>query len=209
LTETDATKITKFCSECGSEINVKAEICPKCGVRQVISKEKRKLGIKEKLPLINNDNKRIRMAGYIVYAFVFLIIFGTLLSSGPVPMETYTIFGQFQVDAPKGLELMDDIYSFPGSSTSATIAIQFMSQERYEGAMEQAKDENWIEQEPITSSGGQQFIVYKCPGQNKENDIRDVCYYGFNKIGDKYMDIAVFGDFYNEFATITKSFRKI
>ncbi len=24
----------KFCSECGSLINVKAEICPKCGVRQ-------------------------------------------------------------------------------------------------------------------------------------------------------------------------------
>lgn len=25
----------KFCSDCGSTINVKAEICPKCGVRQV------------------------------------------------------------------------------------------------------------------------------------------------------------------------------
>jgi TM2 domain-containing membrane protein YozV len=24
----------KFCTECGSIINVKAEICPKCGVRQ-------------------------------------------------------------------------------------------------------------------------------------------------------------------------------
>lgn len=24
----------KFCSECGSIINIKAEICPKCGVRQ-------------------------------------------------------------------------------------------------------------------------------------------------------------------------------
>lgn len=24
----------KFCTECGSVINVKAEICPKCGVRQ-------------------------------------------------------------------------------------------------------------------------------------------------------------------------------
>jgi TM2 domain-containing membrane protein YozV len=27
-------KTTKFCSECGAEINSKAEICPKCGVRQ-------------------------------------------------------------------------------------------------------------------------------------------------------------------------------
>lgn len=25
----------KFCQECGEKINIKAEICPKCGVRQV------------------------------------------------------------------------------------------------------------------------------------------------------------------------------
>ena len=25
---------TKFCAECGAQINAKAEICPKCGVRQ-------------------------------------------------------------------------------------------------------------------------------------------------------------------------------
>ncbi|MHB1697756.1 MAG: TM2 domain-containing protein [bacterium] len=25
---------TKFCKDCGEKINVKAEICPKCGVRQ-------------------------------------------------------------------------------------------------------------------------------------------------------------------------------
>jgi len=27
-------KATKFCTNCGSEIDIKAEICPKCGVRQ-------------------------------------------------------------------------------------------------------------------------------------------------------------------------------
>ncbi|MCC9043454.1 NINE protein [Myroides sp. M-43] len=27
----------KYCSECGSLINVKAEICPKCGVRQAVA----------------------------------------------------------------------------------------------------------------------------------------------------------------------------
>jgi TM2 domain-containing membrane protein YozV len=27
-------KTTKFCSDCGAEISAKAEICPKCGVRQ-------------------------------------------------------------------------------------------------------------------------------------------------------------------------------
>ena len=33
-------KGTKFCSSCGGEINAKAEICPKCGVR-VVSAESR------------------------------------------------------------------------------------------------------------------------------------------------------------------------
>jgi TM2 domain-containing membrane protein YozV/ribosomal protein L40E len=27
-------KNTKFCADCGAQINAKAEICPKCGVRQ-------------------------------------------------------------------------------------------------------------------------------------------------------------------------------
>jgi len=26
----------KYCSECGALINIKAEICPKCGVRQIV-----------------------------------------------------------------------------------------------------------------------------------------------------------------------------
>ncbi|MGB3344154.1 MAG: TM2 domain-containing protein [Aequorivita sp.] len=26
----------KFCQECGEKINIKAEICPKCGVRQAV-----------------------------------------------------------------------------------------------------------------------------------------------------------------------------
>lgn len=30
----------KFCQECGEIINIKAEICPKCGVRQVLSSVK-------------------------------------------------------------------------------------------------------------------------------------------------------------------------
>ena len=28
---------TKFCVDCGAEVNVKAEICPKCGVRQPLA----------------------------------------------------------------------------------------------------------------------------------------------------------------------------
>tara|TARA_B110000261_G_C12821536_1_gene252486 strand:- start:241 stop:441 length:201 start_codon:yes stop_codon:yes gene_type:complete len=26
----------KYCTECGAQINIKAEICPKCGVRQTL-----------------------------------------------------------------------------------------------------------------------------------------------------------------------------
>lgn len=29
---------TKFCSKCGEKIDIEAEICPKCGVRQALSK---------------------------------------------------------------------------------------------------------------------------------------------------------------------------
>jgi len=28
----------KYCSDCGEQINAKAEICPKCGVRQIVKK---------------------------------------------------------------------------------------------------------------------------------------------------------------------------
>jgi len=34
----EAIKETKYCSNCASEIDVKAEICPNCGVRQQVSK---------------------------------------------------------------------------------------------------------------------------------------------------------------------------
>lgn len=34
---TQKTAQEKYCSECGALINVKAEICPKCGVRQAVT----------------------------------------------------------------------------------------------------------------------------------------------------------------------------
>jgi len=34
----------KYCSECGAVIKVKAEICPKCGVRQFIQPATLNLG---------------------------------------------------------------------------------------------------------------------------------------------------------------------
>lgn len=33
---------TKFCSKCGEKIDIEAEICPKCGVRQTLSKSSNK-----------------------------------------------------------------------------------------------------------------------------------------------------------------------
>jgi ribosomal protein L40E len=33
----------KFCSECGSAIKVRAEVCPKCGVRQTSPNSKNKV----------------------------------------------------------------------------------------------------------------------------------------------------------------------
>jgi len=33
-------KPTKFCSNCGAEIDIRAEICPKCGVRQTSTVER-------------------------------------------------------------------------------------------------------------------------------------------------------------------------
>ena len=41
------------------------------------------MGLKEKLPLINSDNKGIRIAGYVLYAAVFLMILGAILPSQP------------------------------------------------------------------------------------------------------------------------------
>jgi hypothetical protein len=36
------------------------------------------MGIKEKLPLINSQNKAVRIAGYVIYAIVALVVLGAL-----------------------------------------------------------------------------------------------------------------------------------
>ena len=57
----------KFCSECGAIIKLKAEICPKCGVRQFGQSPVINLG-----PVANNGKSRIAAA---LFAF-FLGGFG-------------------------------------------------------------------------------------------------------------------------------------
>jgi len=44
----------KFCSECGSIIKLKAEICPKCGVRQISQPNSINLG-----PVASNGKNRV------------------------------------------------------------------------------------------------------------------------------------------------------
>lgn len=57
----------KFCGECGAVIKAKAEICPKCGVRQMSAPTAINLG-----PVAANGKSRIAAA---LFAF-FLGIFG-------------------------------------------------------------------------------------------------------------------------------------
>jgi len=39
------------------------------------------MGIKEKLPLLNSENKGVRIAGYVIYAFIGLMVLGAILPS--------------------------------------------------------------------------------------------------------------------------------
>jgi hypothetical protein len=48
------------------------------------------MGIKEKLPLLNSEKKATRIAGYVVYAFVVLIVLGAILPSPDTGGETGT-----------------------------------------------------------------------------------------------------------------------
>jgi len=57
----------KFCSECGAAIKAKAEICPKCGVRQMAQPTAINLG-----PVAQNGKSRVAAA---LFAF-FLGAFG-------------------------------------------------------------------------------------------------------------------------------------
>jgi hypothetical protein len=48
------------------------------------------MSIKEKLPLLNSDSKGTRMVGYVVYAFVGLMVLGAILPSPDTGDETTT-----------------------------------------------------------------------------------------------------------------------
>jgi len=48
------------------------------------------MSIKEKLPLLNSESKGTRIAGYVVYAFVILMVLGAILPSPDTGGETAT-----------------------------------------------------------------------------------------------------------------------
>ena len=48
------------------------------------------MGIKEKLPLLNSESKGKRIAGYVLYAWIFLMIIGAILPSPDTGGETTT-----------------------------------------------------------------------------------------------------------------------
>lgn len=48
------------------------------------------MGIKEKLPLLNSEKKGTRIAGYVVYAFIGLMVLGAILPSPDTGGETTT-----------------------------------------------------------------------------------------------------------------------
>jgi len=80
----------KFCSECGAIIKLKAEICPKCGVRQTSQSGSFNLG-----PTANNGRNRVAAAlfafflggfgghkfylGETVLGILYLVFFWTLI----------------------------------------------------------------------------------------------------------------------------------
>lgn len=52
----------KFCTECGSTIKAKAEICPKCGVRQTFQQSGGTLG-----PTTSNGKNKIAAALFAIF----------------------------------------------------------------------------------------------------------------------------------------------
>lgn len=75
----------KFCSECGSIINIKAEICPKCGVRQMNAPTSLNLG-----PTTANGKSRVAAA---LFAFFLGGIGGHKFYLGQVGMGIlYLVF---------------------------------------------------------------------------------------------------------------------
>ncbi|UFH60296.1 zinc ribbon domain-containing protein [Sulfurovum mangrovi] len=83
----------KYCSECGQIINIKAEICPKCGVRQV--------PISEVIKNSTNENKKFGekflFSGGILLIIFLLLIFATQPRSewmnGVIGSFAFALFG--------------------------------------------------------------------------------------------------------------------
>jgi len=89
-TSSNQEKPKKYCRNCGSQIDANAEICPKCGVRQMPAKTEKNPAIALVLSFIfpgigqlynSQTNKGIYLIiGYIVSWFLTLLLIGFLLA---------------------------------------------------------------------------------------------------------------------------------
>jgi tetratricopeptide (TPR) repeat protein len=68
------------------------------------------MSIKEKIPLINNNSKKIRLLGYILYAYIVLSILGSIAPTPDAEVDTNTI--QPEEVTPKSV---DDWYIAAGN----------------------------------------------------------------------------------------------
>ncbi len=109
----------------------------------------------KKLPLINSSNKIVKIAGYIIYAFVFLIILGIIL---PSPDETGVQTQDSNPASTDDTSKSTSIKSIPFGA-SATIDDWEITISRFRPSSSRTiKQENQFNAEP--SAGGQYAMVY-------------------------------------------------
>lgn len=107
----------------------------------------------KKLPLINSSNTIIKIVGYILYAFLLLIVIGALFGSDN---ETKTSISREETSASSNEE--SALTSVPFGA-SATVDDWDISVSRFNPRATNAiKQENMFNEEP--SAGGQYVMVY-------------------------------------------------
>ena len=81
----------KFCSECGAVIKAKAEICPKCGVRQLTPNSRNKVAAALLAFFLGGFGVHRFYLGRSVSGFVYLLFFWTFIPAVLGFVETFRI----------------------------------------------------------------------------------------------------------------------
>ena len=109
----------------------------------------------KKLPLINSSNKIVKIAGYIIYAFVFLIILGIIL---PSPDETGIEQQDASATSTDDVSKSASMASVPLGSSAIVDDWEITISRFRPSASRTIKQENQFNAEP--SAGGQYAMVY-------------------------------------------------